>query len=141
MLCSAEGLVSHNRLAHGIAKATRGLSKHIYSNSRLSVTQVMPKLVFEDLDDEDKQSLLDQAMILCQPTGGSYYKLYHEEQTFSVEFTIIYLHPLAKFGTIEDNLPSINMTCPPLRPIKSTSNPRITKQFIGLAKNSTKTKV
>lgn len=55
-------------------------------------------------------------MVLCQPkipTGGTYYKVVDEEQSFDVGFSICYLHPLARVGTLAENLPSLSIALPP----------------------------
>lgn len=75
----------------------------------------MPKLQLDDLKDEDKQQLLEQAALLVQPkipTGGVYHKMELDYKIYSVGSTIRFLHPVARFGTLNNNLPFIRMSTP-----------------------------
>lgn len=104
--------------------------------SRFDNFQFELVIVDEDLEDENKWHLLQQAMLSTQPkvsTEVIYYKLALDSKIYSIGYTIRFLPPIARFGTFDGNLPFLRINCPPQRPERPDWNQKL---IVGLAKDS-----
>ena len=107
-------------------------------------TQENAKIRLNDLNDEDKERLMQEAMKKKSRTHRMkfYHKLKFEGNTIQIEFIIKYLHSWAKFDTlITINLPRIAIVPPSMKSTKSLSNSSITRAFVDLTKNTIKCKI
>lgn len=102
------------------------------------------RVKLRDLTNKEKQSLMTQAVKLVAkgnpPKEGQYEEVEHEGNIYMVEHAIQYLHPAVRFDTMTTNIQGLAVGPPPMKPVKPSSNPKITRIFVGIAKDAARPK-